>query len=752
MNRTRIAAAAALACLSVPVLAADDTNNNTPQTLDKVIVTAQKREQAALDVPASVTAVNAQRLSNAGLSQLEDYVTQIPGMSITSNGGSMQVTLRGISTGLSQSSPTTSIYIDDAPVGSVNAYTTGATQVPDLDPADLARIEVLKGPQGTLFGAGAMGGMLRYVTAAPSFSKAGGSITAGIESTDHGEMGHLLRASANMPFDDGRMALRFSVFGRKLGGWIDNVAPGGRKDDNETKISGGQIAYAWQLNPDWRLNALALTQTTDATGSNGVDIQAITPAQQSIVPLTGAWTTSNLVPVSSKRKLDLGNLAIHGNVGDVTLVSSTTLQNIRAEAIGDGSQSFGTLLALVYGQPRNVQTDQITHTHRFTQELRAEASALDGRLNYQAGLYYTQEDDSNRIPAFGAFNPLTGAAQPVLNPFDGSVVPDGIAKAHIDTTYKETSVFANATYSITPKFDLQLGLRWGRDRQHYDQLYTGLLYLVPAALTQDASHSKATYLLTASYKPSATDAFYARLATGYRPGGPSAATPDTGFSPIVGADSLTSAEAGWKSVFMQGKASFEVAVFNTDWKDIQIQTKKNTSNFFVNGGKAVSRGLETTLALYPMPGLSLRGSFGYTDAHLTSDTTNVLVGTVPLGRDGDRLPFVPKTTVSLAGDYRWGIAAFGGGWSATVGGSVSRTGDRISDYSANPRTTLPAYTTVDLNAAVDNANWRFSAYVKNLNNSDGVIYLGSRGVLPSQPWSAGYVRPRTIGLQGTYAF
>ena len=744
MNRKLkpVAIAALLACSAVATYAADE--DQAPQTLDKVIVTAQKREQAAIDVPASVTAINASRLANAGLSKLEDYVSQIPGMSITTNGGSMQVTLRGISTGLSQSAPTTSIYIDDAPVGSVNAYTTGATLVPDIDPADLRRIEVLKGPQGTLFGAGAMGGMLRYVTTGASFDKVSGSITAGMDTVDHGDNGNLLRVSANMPFNDHKMALRFSAFGRKEGGYIDNISPGGSANANEIKSSGGQLAYAWQISPDWRLNAMGLTQTQDADGLNGVDVKPMT-----LDPLTQAWSTTNVVPVHSKRELKLGNVAIHGQIGDVTLVSSTTVQNVDAEAVGDGSLTFGTLLALVYGQPRNVQTDQLTHTHRFTQELRAEASALGGKLNYQAGIYYTQENDANFIPSFPAFNPTTGALQPVLNPFTGQVVPDGIAKAHINTSYKETSLFANATYSITPQFDVQLGLRWGQDRQTYDQLYTGLLYLTPVAVSQEAKHSKATYLLTASYKASATDAFYARLANGYRPGGPSAATPDTGFSPVVGPDSLTSAEAGWKSVFMQGKASFEVALFHTDWKDIQIQTKKNTSNFFVNGGKAVSQGVESTLSLYPIQGLSLRGSYGYTDAHLTSDTTNVLVGTAPLGKSGDRLPFVPKISASLASDYRWGV---GNGWSATVGGSVSRVGERISDYSANPQVHLPAYTTVDLNAALDNASWRLSVYVKNLTNNEGVVYLGARGILPTQPWSAGLVRPRTIGAQATYSF
>ena len=748
MNTTRrpTSRAASLLCLlassGAAFAAADD--DKSPQTLDKVIVTAQKREQAALDVPASVTAVNAARLSNAGLSQLEDYVAQIPGMSITSNGGSMQVTLRGISTGLSQSAPTTAIYVDEAPIGSVNAYTVGAGLVPDIDPADLRRIEVLKGPQGTLFGAGAMGGMLRYVTVGPSFDKISGSITVGADTVSQGDAGSLGRFSVNLPFDDHKMALRFSAFSRKEGGYIDNVAPGGKADFNDVRNSGGQLAYAWQINPDWRLNLMALSQTTDANGGNGIDVD-----RNTLQSIHGGLTASNAVPVGSKRELKLGNVAIHGQVGDFTLVSSTTLQNVDADALGDGSNSYGTLLGILGMPGLNVQLHQMTHTHRLSQELRAESTALNGKLSYQAGVYYTQEDDSNRIPGFNTFVAATG--DPFTIP-----VPDGLAKAHIDTTYHETSLFANATYSITPKFDVQLGLRWGHDRQHYDQLYSGLLFTPPVGFAQDSSHSKATYLLTASYKPSSTDAFYARLATGYRPGGPSAATPLTGAPPVVGPDSLTSAEVGWKSVFYQGKASFEAALFHTNWKDIQIQTSSAGSQYFVNGGAAVSQGAEATFSVYPTPGLSVRASAAYTDAHLTEDTTKVMVSPgVTLGKDGDRLPFVPKVSLSLSSDYRWGVDAFGGGWSASVGGSISHIDERVSDYSGKPNFRLPGYTTVDLNAAIDNASWRFSVYAKNVTNSQGIIYLGDSGLppyTPTAPYGAGLTRPRTIGAQVTHSF
>jgi outer membrane receptor protein involved in Fe transport len=728
-------------------LAADQ--DQTPQTLDKVVVTAQKREQALIDVPASVTAVNAERISKSGMSKLEDYVAQVPGMSITSNGASMQVTLRGISTGAAQSAPTTALYIDDAPVGSVNAYTTGAALVPDIDPAELRRIEVLKGPQGTLYGAGAMGGLLRFVTADPDPTRASGSLTLGYNSVAHGGNGQLVRGSANLPLGE-NMALRFSAYSRTEPGYVDNIdALSPKQDANELRTKGGRLAFGWQLNPDWKLKAMLLTQRLEADGGNATDVNGLT-----LVPTTGKYQIDNRVPVFAERSLDLGNITIKGLVGDINLVSTTTLQTIDGRATGDASLSYGTLLAVLAGQPGlNVQLDQRTHTRRLAQELRAQTTALDGKLDYEAGIYFTKEDNSNSIPAIPTFNSRTGAVQPVVIPGTAVPFPDGLAKARIDTSYREVSVFANATYALTDKFDVQAGIRWGQDHQHYDQLYTGLLFTPPVALTQDSKNSRSTWLLTGRYKPSATDSIYARIATGYRAGGPSAATPITGASPIVGPDSLTSAEIGWKTVFAGGKASFEAALFNTNWKDIQIQTSKSGSNFFVNGGAAVSRGGEATLAVYPVDGLSLRATVGYTDAHLTEDTSTAMVNaTTPLGKRGDRLPFVPKVSASLAGDYRFAV---GGAWTASVGAALARIGERRSDYSGKQNISLPGYTTLNLNAAVENANWRFATYVKNATDADGIIAFGDRGLAPftpTAPYSAGIIQPRTVGVEASYRF
>jgi len=726
--------------------------------LDAVTVTAQKREQAAIDVPASVTAVRTDRLARAGLTSIEDYTAQIPGLSITTNGGSLQVTLRGISTGLSQSAPTTAVYIDEAPVGSANAYAVASGLAPDLDPAELSQIEVLKGPQGTLFGAGAMGGVLRYVTRTPNFDDFSGSVTLGGNSVAHGGNGSVGRFSVNMPVSD-KLAFRVSGYQRDEAGWVDNPLGGTAtnpldpKDFNETTIKGGKASVAWKLADGWRLDAFVLKQQRDSDGAQYVDVNP-----QTLEPVGGEYDHGIIMPEGGGTDLELFNATLRGYLGTFAFTSSTTLQTRDSQSLNDVTLSYGTLLGLVlrdfdYG----VQTDQRTHTRRFSQEFRLENTAMDGKLFYSGGIYYTQEDNTNRIPGFNLISRATGLPRVINIPGTNIPFPNGVAKARIDTSYEEVSLFANATYAFTDRFSLQGGVRFGQDEQDYDQLYEGLLFTPPVALVQDDRNNKFQYLLTGMFKPDENDAFYARLATGYRPGGPSAATPLTGADPVVGSDSLTSLEAGWKTIRWDDKLSFETAVFHTNWKDIQIQTSAAGSQFFVNGGKATSKGAEATLAIYPIPGLSLRGSLAYTDAALTEDTSNVIIdaGTPaarPLGSDGDRLPFVPEWTSSFVADYRWPVF---GDWTASVGGSINFIGERQSNYSGRGKVDVPSYTTVNLNAALENKSWLFTLYAKNANDSDGIVFLVDRGLAPftpTAPFGAGVIHPRTIGLDVTYRF
>jgi len=727
-------AAPAEASASAPVAAASAASASGDDTqVVRVVVTAQKREQASIDVPASVTAVSAARLASSGFTRIEDYAAEIPGLSFSSErAGQTQVILRGITTGLSQSASTTSFYIDEAPIGSMNAYAAGTIITPDIDPADLRQIEVLKGPQGTLYGAGALGGTIRFVTAPPDYSKFGGSVTVGGSDVEHGGSGFVGRASVNVPLDGNSMALRVSAFRRDDGGYIENPV-NGERDVNKTHTDGGRLAFAWNLSSDWSLQAWALTQKIKSDGPSQVDVD-----HQTQQPLTGDLTHSSYVPEPSQVGMNVFNATIKGAVGDYNLVSSTTYETIRSTKDQDETPLYGALLGPALGIPTlGVDGSVDIGTKRWTQELRARSSAFDDKLDYEGGVYLTKENSNFDIPGFTAFDTASGAA----------LALPALVKASIMSMYDEASLFANTSYALTPTIDLQAGARYGVDHQKYGQDYEGLLIgAIPVVLNKTSQDRKGTWMFSARWKPTSDDAFYVRAANGYRPGGPNAVPPAgvPGAQQSFAPDSLVSYEAGYKSIFAHGRASFEAAVFDTDWKNIQIGASAQGYNFFVNGGTARSRGAEATFYVVPISGLGLRASAAYTDAVLTSDAP------AAGGLDGDRLPFVPKVTASLSADYRWSLVS---DWNATVGGSVNFTGERVSDFSQQQPLTVGSFTTVNLNAGVENTNWRLSLYAKNVGDERGVTSLIGAGVSPStNPYLAGVIAPRTIGAEATYKF
>lgn len=735
LARRPVATAAALLCAFA---AQAQTTPAAPedQTVDRVVITAQKREQAAIDVPASVSTVSADRLQRSGAVRLEDYAAQVPGLSITAlSRGYTSVVLRGISTGIAQATPSTAYYIDEAPIGSINAYANGSTLTPDIDPYDLRRIEVLKGPQGTLYGAGAVGGLLRYVTVQPDSSRLGGSVSLGGHKVSQGGNGHEARLSLNVPLN-ADMALRFSALDRDDAGYIDNPI---RKesDVNQATTRGGRLAFGWKLNADWSLQAWALTQRFRAGGVGAEDL-----VMPGLTPVTRELAHGSNVPEKQAIDLDVLNATLKGRLGGFDLVSSTTVQKVKAETTVDVSRSFGALLSILTTIPNiGAQTRQQIGTKRWSEELRLRSSALAEKLDYEFGLFVTDEDSSNRLPAEDVF------VNPGAVPFS---LGKPLADASILSKYREYSVFGNATYALTPEFDLMFGLRLSRDEQKYDQNYKASL-LTPTAvlINQDVSHNKTTYLLSGRYKPAKDTAIYGRLATGYRPGGPSALPPNLGktsFDP----DTLTSAELGFKSTFAGGKASIEAAVFTTKWKGVQIQTQTANFQHFVNGGDASSQGAEATLLWFPASGLTLRATAGYTNAKLTEDAP------AASGSNGDRMPFVPKVTASFAADQRFAV---GNGWQGWVGASVGHIGERRSNFTGKGAFDVPAYTTLGLNGGVESGALRVSAHLKNATDVRGINYMNNLGLKPpfsadanGNPYAAGVIQPRTVGIDVAYRF
>jgi iron complex outermembrane receptor protein len=537
--------------------------------------------------------------------------------------------------------------------------------------------------------------------------------------------------------------LRISAFDRTEAGYIDNPYSG-EADNNEARIKGGRVALDLRVNPDWSVRAWALTQNFKSDGVGSEDV--LSP---SLKPLNGPLQRIAYVKEIQDISLDVANVAVKGHVGNFDLASSSTYQTSKSRRVVDNTVGSTFLLQMATGVPGlGALNDTTVDTRRVSQEFRARSSAFDERLEYEVGMFWTKENNllATTLPA--PFFYASGVALPL----------PALGNGTITSSYEEQSYFGNISYSLTPQFVVLAGIRRGSDTQHVDLDYkASALSPTPVKLVQDADHSKMTYMLGANYKIHPDTSLYGRVATGYRPGGPSGLPPGlvANGKPSFEPDTLTSYEIGFKSAFLGGKASIETALFTTDWKDIQLMASAPAAppqtyialSYGTNGGTARSNGAEATVLLFPSSHLTLRANTAYTDTHLTSAAP--AVG----GLSGDAMPYVPKWSSSVGAEYRFAL----GSAQAWVGSTLSHFGKRTSDYSQMKPLDLPAYTTLTLNAGVDISRVRVSLYGKNLTNARGINFAGPIGdqspMNPSgNPYTAAVIQPRTIGIDLSYRF
>ena len=260
-----LSGAVLLALQAAPAQAAADET-----VLEDVIVTAQKREEKLKDVPIAVSAIGGAALLESNQTKAQEFFASVPGVNLQFQNNRSQLAIRGISTGPVSGNPVVGYVIDDVPFGSSTGQGGLFGSAPDLDPSDLARIEVLRGPQGTLYGAASIGGLVKYVTLDPDLSGPSGAIGAGVSSVLHGdEPGYNVRASANIPLGE-TMALRASGFTRREAGYIDNVRTG-EDDVNSSRVSGGRLSLLWKPSDSFSLKLGAMYQVRDIYGSSNVD-------------------------------------------------------------------------------------------------------------------------------------------------------------------------------------------------------------------------------------------------------------------------------------------------------------------------------------------------------------------------------------------------------------------------------------------------------------------------------------------------
>jgi iron complex outermembrane receptor protein len=717
----------------------------------ELVVTAQKRDERLLDVPVQVTSVSAETLTKQNLVQLADIYTRVPGLQY-SGGRVTGLSIRGINSG-GVANPTVAILVDDVPFGG----TTGAGQppIPDFDPATLDHIEVLRGPQGTLYGASSLGGLIKYVTKQPSTTDFSGRVEATGSTVKGGDPGYALRGSVNVPIIQDKVGLLLSGFRRDDPRWLDNIstAPGALGNDvNKKQTYGGRAALLIKPTDDLAVTLTAMRQKfkqaySDLADSNSTQVCAVCR-----VPTTGNTAVTAFDPIfngdihtlnvafsdaNSDFQLYTGRIAYNLHWADFTSITAYGKANNVVN--NDVTAVFGGLLLPPRtGAPADgasVGIANANQTKKYSQEFRL-SSQGSTKLEWLGGFFFTGEE--SKVPQTLTVYNASGAA--VATPYVGA----GPQK------YREMAGFGDVTYHFTDKFDLQVGGRYAQNKQSsvmtLNTTPLGAVAFGASSTTIARSDEKAfTWLVTPSYHISPDMMVYARIASGYRPGGP-----NTG---VVGAasfdsDTVINYEAGFKGYLIPGKLSVDLAAFQIDWKDIQLSNTDAVSQltFLSNGGKARSRGLEAASTWRPMSGLTIDANAAYTQAELTQ---NLPVGTNTLrGRDGDRLPFTPKWTASVSAQKDFVIDADITGF---VGASYAYTGERMSIFQTNaaaasrPRYSIPSYTSVDLRAGVDVRDaFEVTLFVRNLFDKDGIITSGNRNGTGAP--TARFVQPRTAGV------
>ncbi|MCH8614720.1 TonB-dependent receptor [Sphingomonas sp. SM33] len=724
----------------------------------EIVVTAQKRVEALSDVAQSVSVVGGDTLERQQADNLQDYLALVPGLSLTGETrGVSRISLRGINTGGVAS--TVGVYVDEVPFGSSSGLANGAILAGDFDTFDVARIEVLRGPQGTLYGASSLGGVLKFVTNAPNPNKFEARAQVSLEDVAHGGLGYSGTGMVNVPLND-KIAFRASGFYRKDAGYIDSIGnnpvtslidpadviiPGSRVDKNinELKSYGGRASLLFNATDDLSIRLSALVQNTNSDNSDYVEVDPVTLDQR-----YGGLVQSRYLNEPTKIKYRVYSGVLDYDFGFANLTSSTSYgkfsENLHRDLTlntgltGPGTP-LGPLVDLLYGtgDPRlSALLEQVTSTKKFVQELRL-ASPDNDKFEWLVGAFYTNEDSGINPQNYVAVDAISG--EPM------SSIPL-LVEGFLNSKFKEYAAFANGTLHVTPKFDLTLGGRWSHNKQSAEQFFTG--DLLGGAVIEfsglKSDESVFTYSVAPRYEITENTSVYARVASGYRPGGPNVLQPGADAPATYDSDRLISYEAGLKADWFNRRLSLDFSAFYLDWKDIQLFAVINDFGVNANGGTAVSKGFEFTLTGRPIAGLSLSLNGAYTDAHLTKKT-DPLIG----GLKGDPLPYIPDWSFGFNADYEWPITDT---LNAFVGTSISYVSDRTPDFGDRAPDGellhLDSYETFDLRAGVETGRWIVQAYVRNLFDSQGITSVTSidPGTFANDAGAIGIIRPRTVGL------
>ena len=778
--------------LSAPALAQDSGAPPADAQDDEnvIIVTAQKRAQNLQDVPIAVTALGTEKLAELGVSELEDAVKFLPSVTIQTAGpGFSQVYFRGVASGEnanhSTSQPTVGTYLDEMPITTIQ----GAL---DIHAYDLARVEALAGPQGTLYGASSMAGTIKLVTNPPDYTESYGAFDSEINTVAHGSIGGQVEGFYNARLSD-NAALRMVAWYRHDSGYIDNI-PGSRtyptsgithsnaglvEDDyNDVDTYGARLALGIELDDSWTVRPTLMGQVQEANGSF---------AQERSSAVTGDLQTVQYNPERSKDRWLQAALTIEGEIGNWDLVA-TGGHLWRNDEVSSDYSDYAFFYDSLYGYGAyfydnsgalvspNQYINGADRYRRWFGEMRI-SSPQDNRLRLIAGVFaqrqhhditqnYIIDDIADAITVPGTESNIWLTKQ-----------------TRIDRDY---AAFGELSFDVTDALTLTGGARL----YNYKNSLVGFFgYATGFGSTGErqcfgppqvegspctnvdkvTSETDAIFKVNATYKITPDVMVYATWSQGFRPGGVNR----RGTLPPYQPDKLDNYELGWKTTY--GPVRFNGAIYQLDWEGIQLSfLGANGLSEVRNAGIARIRGIESALD-YQDGGLTLSLSGSYNDATIRRDFCRIANpafdctfdpgdgrANALLAPAGTQLPVTAKFKGNAIARYEFPL----GDWTGHAQGALAHIGRRRSDLRTEQNAIkgeLPAYTTLDLSLGMKNDRLRFEVFATNLFDERGVVNTGVQCVEttcgdPSNVSGTGgvfydtVIMPRVIGLRAGFDF
>jgi iron complex outermembrane recepter protein len=756
-------AGASLMMTAMPSLAQVSTPADGAEVDDsQIVITADKRSSTTvLATPTSIQAISGEALQEQGVAGFADIAGQIPGLVLQDLGpGDRKYIIRGIS---STGQSTTGVYYDEAVISGSNANDGGGFQS-DIRLYDLDHIEVLRGPQGTLYGAGSMSGTVRFITNRPDLDEVGGYITGEISDTSEGAENYNANGALNLPIVEGVAALRLVGWGISDSGFIDQVRVGATlpnergfvENVNNEDVLGGRASLRVQPNTALTLDLSYTRQHSESNGSSRYTPEGVTAFDFPPSPIIQGCDLCNTDISRSPRTDDaeVYSLTATYDASFGTFTATTNQFNRDFEYNIDQSAILATFSVFIPAEVfetvgRRVNSSEI----RF-------ASDFDSPVNFVAGLYRQEETsdldiamlttNGDGVPT-GSFS-RDDSQDALLNPGVGSTL-FGRTDHRESTQY---AVFGEATWQATPRLELSAGLRYFEEEMEGVQETTHGFGGGPTAgpIADDPqSNDKVTGKLNLAYRFNEDLLFYATVAQGFRSGGLNARNSIFEvIPPSFGPDSLIDYEAGIKGRLFDGLLEYQVNAFFIDWSDIQVQqvTQVGALHYTGNAGNAESKGIEFEFVARPTDALRINFAGSFQDAFLTEGATpDQYAANSTLGLTGDQMPDVAPFQFALGLNYTVPLSA-SGDWNGTLAADISYQGERNAYFESSPfNLTLDDYTLLNLRAAVSNDVWSATLFARNATDERAQISAINSN---QDPHALTTVRPRTIGIAITRDF